>query len=76
MEVHPVRVDVSHRSEVAKAVESAENIAPIDVLINNAGIAYETPFLHLEEAEWRKVLDVNLTAQRASKTIPKGFGYV
>ncbi|MBD3305878.1 SDR family NAD(P)-dependent oxidoreductase, partial [candidate division KSB3 bacterium] len=60
-EVHPFQVDVSQRSQVVEAVDAAEQIAPIDVLINNAGVAYETPFLNLEEAEWRKVIDVNLT---------------
>lgn len=60
-EVHPFHVDVSRRAEVVEAVDAAENIAPIDVLINNAGVAYETPFLNIEEAEWRKILDINLT---------------
>jgi len=60
-EVHPFHVDVSHRSEVVEAVDAAEKIAPIDVLINNAGVAYETPFLNIEEAEWRKIIDINLT---------------
>ena len=32
----------------------------IDVLINNAGIAWEEDFLDIEEANWRKMLDVNL----------------
>lgn len=60
-EVHSFLVDVSKRSEVVEAVDAAENIAPIDILINNAGIANETPFLNIEEAEWRRILDINLT---------------
>ncbi len=53
--------DVSKRDEVERAVGAAEQIAPVDVLINNAGIAHETPFLKIEEAEWRRVIDINLT---------------
>jgi 3-oxoacyl-[acyl-carrier protein] reductase len=30
-------------------------------LVNNAGIAFETPFLQIDEAEWKKIIDVNLT---------------
>lgn len=56
-----VAVDVTQRADVIAAVEAAEEVAPIDVLVNNAGIAHETGFLQIEEDEWRKVLDVNLT---------------
>lgn len=54
-------VDVRVRADVFAAVERADDRQPIDVLINNAGIAFETPFLEISEAEWRTVLDVNLT---------------
>ena len=59
--VHPYLVDVSRRQEVFDAVGSCEGIAPIDVLINNAGIAFETPFLNIDEDEWRSIIDINLT---------------
>jgi 3-oxoacyl-[acyl-carrier protein] reductase len=52
---------VSHKASVTDVVAKADAIKPIDILINNAGIAYETPFLHIEEEEWRKILDVNIT---------------
>src|SRR4051794_35115970 len=47
-------VDVSNRLLVQAAVAQADAIQPIDVLINNAGIALETPFLDIEEREWKK----------------------
>jgi 3-oxoacyl-[acyl-carrier protein] reductase len=59
--VYPYHVDVSQRLAVNDAVAAAENIQPIDILINNAGVAFETPFLHIEESEWKKVLDINLS---------------
>ena len=33
----------------------------IDVLVNNAGIDDETPFLEMTEERWRAVVDTNLT---------------
>jgi 3-oxoacyl-[acyl-carrier protein] reductase len=54
-------VDVSDRAAVSEVVSMADAAQPIDVLINNAGIAFETPFLLIEEEEWKKILDVNLT---------------
>src|SRR5215813_3264403 len=44
-EVYPYNIDVSNHGAVNNAVTKAEHIQPIDVLINNAGIAFETPFL-------------------------------
>lgn len=54
-------VDVANRGAVDKAVAQAEKIQPIDVLINNAGIAMETPFLQITEEEWKRIIDINLT---------------
>ena len=54
-------VDISDRAAVREAVSKADAIKPIDVLINNAGIAFETPFLDIEEAEWKQIIDINLT---------------
>jgi 3-oxoacyl-[acyl-carrier protein] reductase len=58
---HGYIVDVRSKAEVTEAVAKAEQFAPIDVLINNAGVASETPFLQISEDEWRSVLDINLT---------------
>lgn len=59
--VFAYHVDVSDRAAVQLAVLQADSRQAIDILINNAGIAAETPFLKIEEKEWRKILDVNLT---------------
>jgi NAD(P)-dependent dehydrogenase (short-subunit alcohol dehydrogenase family) len=54
-------MDVTDRSSVDAAVERAEAaLGPIDVLVNNAGVAVTRPFVELTEREWRDVLDVNL----------------
>ena len=54
-------LDVRDRGAVFKAIALIDAQHPIDVLINNAGIASETPFLDIEEEQWRSILDVNLT---------------
>ncbi len=53
-------LDVTDQDAVLAAVDEAERRAPIDVLVNNAGIAHETSFLDISPAEWRRVLEVNL----------------
>lgn len=60
-QAYSFHVDVSNRNQVFDAVNEAEKYKSIDVLINNAGIAFETPFLEITEEEWRKIIDINLT---------------
>lgn len=59
--VNGYNADISKRKEVEDTVEKAENVCPIDILINNAGIASETPFINITETEWKNILDINLT---------------
>ena len=59
--VNPFHTDVSVQPDVIEAVAAAEKIAPIEVLVNNAGICLVTPFLNITKQEWHKTLDINLT---------------
>ncbi|HTE23786.1 SDR family NAD(P)-dependent oxidoreductase [Flavitalea sp.] len=59
--VYTYCVDVADGKAVQSAVMQADLAQPIDILINNAGIASETPFLGIDEVEWRRILDINLT---------------
>jgi NAD(P)-dependent dehydrogenase (short-subunit alcohol dehydrogenase family) len=53
--------DVSDSAQVGAAVAAAmERWSRIDVLVNNAGIAEEVPFLEIDEASWDRVLGTNL----------------
>ncbi|MBT2661260.1 3-ketoacyl-ACP reductase [Bacillus sp. ISL-45] len=53
--------DVSDMESVQHAVEHVtEELGPIDILINNAGIAKFGGFLDLEPQEWEKIIQVNL----------------
>lgn len=55
--------DVRNRDEVqALADHAVDTHGGLDIWINNAGIGYIVrPLLEVSEAEWRAVLDVNLT---------------
>ncbi|WP_178915518.1 SDR family NAD(P)-dependent oxidoreductase [Natronomonas gomsonensis] len=52
-------------SEAVEAIvaETASELGPIEVLVNNAGIETVYPFVELPEADWDRVLDVNLKGQ-------------
>lgn len=53
--------DVSVASEVEKAVEAAVSLfGGLDVVVNNAGVEYVAPLLEHDEAEFDRVLAVNL----------------
>jgi NAD(P)-dependent dehydrogenase (short-subunit alcohol dehydrogenase family) len=57
----PHVADVSRAGQVQGAVDAAlERWGGIDVLINNAGIDDETPFLEMEESRWDAVIATNL----------------
>jgi len=53
--------DVSRRADVHRVVRSTAALAGrVDVLVNNAGITHACDFLDLEEADFDRVLAVNL----------------
>jgi NAD(P)-dependent dehydrogenase (short-subunit alcohol dehydrogenase family) len=55
------RMDVRDRQSVNGAIaEVAEQLGPIRILVNNAGVAMTKPFLEISEADWSDVVDVNL----------------
>jgi NAD(P)-dependent dehydrogenase (short-subunit alcohol dehydrogenase family) len=57
-----VPCDVTDEAQVEEAVaRAAGRWDRIDVLINNAGIDDDTPFLEIDRARWRAVIDTNLT---------------
>jgi NAD(P)-dependent dehydrogenase (short-subunit alcohol dehydrogenase family) len=52
--------DVSSQAQVEAMVERARRFGGIDILVNNAGIEYVTPLFDVEEAEWDRILAINL----------------
>lgn len=62
-----VALDVADRSQIPAAFDAAEKaFGTVTILINNAGIASQVPFLEVTEDEWRRVMDVNLEGVRAT----------
>jgi NAD(P)-dependent dehydrogenase (short-subunit alcohol dehydrogenase family) len=60
--VEPFVADVSRRDDVRRAVQHCvDGWGSLDILDANAGIAGSAPFLDLEDTDWQRVLDVNLT---------------
>ena len=43
------------------AAEAIDRFGKIDVLINNAGITQPVKFMEIDQASWRRIIDVNLT---------------
>jgi len=59
-----VRADVSSEEDVQGMFQRAfSEFGTIDILINNAGLQQDAPFHEMTLAQWRKVIDVNLTGQ-------------
>jgi NAD(P)-dependent dehydrogenase (short-subunit alcohol dehydrogenase family) len=58
----PAPVDVRDRGALRALVASAARRGRIDVLVNNAGVAYIQPFLDVSEERWDETLETNLTA--------------
>jgi len=56
-----VPADVTQRGVAASAVAAAvDRFGRLDILVNNAGITHAAPFLELDEADFDRVLAVNL----------------
>lgn len=73
-----VKCDVSQLAEVQAMIQAAKDkFGSLDILVNNAGIFPFIAFEKMTEADWDKVMDVNLkslffTCQEALKVMPEG----
>ena len=82
MAIVPFECDVRNATRVNELAQFAQReLGSLDIWVNNAGIGYiMKPLLEMQEAEWRAVLDVNLTGcfngiQAAARImIPQGKG--
>jgi len=56
-----VRVDVAKKDEVEALVATArKRFGPINILVNNAGIAQIKNFLDISPEEWQRMLDIHM----------------
>ncbi|MEW6074648.1 MAG: 3-oxoacyl-ACP reductase FabG [Planctomycetota bacterium] len=79
----PVAIDVREPGSVAAAFRRTRAaLGPVEILVNNAGIAQEKPFLELSDEDWRAMLEVNLlgSVRCARVALPdmlsRGFGRI
>lgn len=57
-----VQCDVRDRAAVRRAVDAAvQRFGGLDLLVNNAGVGVGGPVADLDEAEWHRLVDTNLT---------------
>lgn len=57
-----VRLDVQDPASVAALFAAAKSaLGPVNVVVNNAGVAVTRPVLEQTESDWAGVIDVNLT---------------
>jgi len=83
LQARALAFDVADEAAVTSAFASldAEGVA-VDILVNNAGIQFRKPMADLEAADWRRVIDVNLTAafligrEAAKRMIARGRGKI
>ncbi len=69
------RFDVTNEEQVKTAIAKIESeVAPIDILINNAGIIKRVPLEEMEVADFKQVIDVDLVSPFiVSKHVVKGM---
>ena len=57
------QADIADSAQVTSIFESIEKeLGQVDILVNNAGVIHDDLFIRLEEKDWDKVLDTNLSS--------------
>jgi gluconate 5-dehydrogenase len=60
--VHAKHFDVTDEPQIKEAVQDIEEeIGPLDILLNNAGIQHRGSLETIEKSDYQNVLDINLT---------------
>ena len=78
-----VQADVSNENDVRRMVDTVRReLGPVDLLVNNAGIAESKPHTALSYARWREMFSVNvdgpflLTWAVKDEMVSRGFGRI
>jgi gluconate 5-dehydrogenase len=81
--VHEAPFDVTDEANILAAFERLDGEGiEIDILVNNAGIQFRRAMVDLATADWRRVIETNLTSafvigrEAARRMIPRGRGKI
>lgn len=81
--VMPLRMESSDRNSICNAIKCVrDNWGEVDILVNNAAIAHEKPFLEITDNDWDHMLAVNLrgpfvcTQEVIPAMVIKGYGRI
>ncbi|XBH20534.1 SDR family NAD(P)-dependent oxidoreductase [Jonesiaceae bacterium BS-20] len=82
-QIHSLAFDVTNESQVTQGIDWIENnVGPLEILVNNAGIQHRVPLVDLAVADWERVIATDLTSAFivgrtvARKMIERGHGKV
>jgi gluconate 5-dehydrogenase len=75
IKAHGAAFDVTDAGQIQQQIARIEGeIGPVEILFNNAGIQIRKPLEHFDEADWRRIFDVNLTgAFLVAKAVAQGM---
>jgi 3-oxoacyl-[acyl-carrier protein] reductase len=70
-----VRADLAQSSEPQRLIAEAEDaVGPIDVLVNNVGVAYQADFHELGDEQWARIWELNVMSYvRAVRAVLPGM---
>ncbi len=78
-----IKADLTKSDQVKRMLDETEKrFGKIDILVNNAGTVLGKPLIEVEEADWRRVMDINLTSTflcskfAGQHMIPRGKGKI
>ncbi|WP_319518199.1 SDR family oxidoreductase [uncultured Martelella sp.] len=81
--IHVMPFDVTDPQSVSAGIAKVENeIGPVDIAVNNAGIQRRAPFTEISEEIWRDVMETNLNAvffvgrEVAARMVPRKSGKI
>ena len=81
--VHSIAFDVTDDDAAARSIRwIEENVGPLEILVNNAGIQHRVPMLDLDVADWERVLSTDLTSaflvgrEAARRMTERGHGKI
>ena len=56
-----IPIDVAKSEEVDHAIEHVtQNLGPVDIIVNNAGITKQKPLIQITDEDWHRVMGINL----------------